>query len=247
MLFGVFSEKHTIRKKKNAHKRANDNSGLSLTMRILDYLFCSCCVSRPQFRLVLTFGLPGGGKTALIRAALDDPALPNAPSIGFSIEMAPLKIKIDKCSVNMMVVGSVVSRVRPLLESWFALCDAIVFVIDASDRSKLADAATELRLLGETSGLARKPLLIVLNKCDVEEAMTTAQVFRDLAPTFASWSEGRLWFVLRTSMVTGEGVREAFDWLHRAMLSEREQPQCATFAVNFGALFRPRSLLAECH
>jgi hypothetical protein len=132
-------------------------------MRILDYLFCSCCVNRIQFRQALVFGLEGGGKSLLLRrAALDDPTgeLPPAPTIGFAIETVPLKID----NASMVVIGSVVSRVRPLLDSWFTSCDAIVFVIDASDQSKLADAATELRLLGETSGLARKPLLVLFEQ-----------------------------------------------------------------------------------
>jgi GTPase SAR1 family protein len=150
----------------------------------------------------------------------------------------------------MVVLGTVASRIRPMLvSSWFPSCDALIFIIDVTDRANMAEAATQLRLLSEEPTLAGKPLLLLLNKCDADDAMLTTEVFAHLQlASYNTWGLNRQWFVQRASTLTGDGVGEALDWVRREVEIARgiNRQQCATFG-GLQALFRPRSLFAEFH
>lgn len=113
----------------------------------------------------------------------------------------------------------------------------------------MASAARELRALTDEPGLAGKPLLLLLNKCDADDAMSTVELFRYMELTsYDTWGVNRQWFVQRASTATGEGVAEALDWVRREVEMARgiNRQQCATFG-GLSALFRPRSLFAEFH
>lgn len=216
-------------------------------MRILDS-FCGCFRRRTQ-HYVLVFGARRAGATTLVRRALlpnpTDP-LPPALPFAFSIESVPFPVE----DTSLLVAGAIVnSRVRPVWRNYFPLCDAVIFIVDATDRASLMAAAAELRAVSGEPGLAGKPLLLLLNKCDADDALSTVELFHNLELNrYDTWGSNRPWFVQRASTATGDGVGEALDWVRREVVMARgiNRHQCATFG-GLQALFRPRSLFAECH
>lgn len=59
------------------------------------------------------------------------------------------------------------AKIRPLLRHFYAKTDAIIFVVDSSDRERLSDARGELERMLAEEELDGKPVLIYANKRDV--------------------------------------------------------------------------------
>jgi GTPase SAR1 family protein len=70
------------------------------------------------------------------------------------------------------------SCVRRALEQWMYAMDAVIFMVDAADRSRLQEAAQELKLVLSLACLYHIPVLILGNKMDRKEASIT---LRELA------------------------------------------------------------------
>ena len=96
--------------------------------------------------------------------------------------------------------------------------DAIVFVVDASDRAQLPEAREEMDKLAAV--INGKVLLILANKHDLPGAMSKDDVIQGLGIGVGFFKLGRCpWFVQTCSVKTGEGVSDGFDWLRVAMAS----------------------------
>lgn len=94
-----------------------------------------------------------------------------------------------------------------------------IFIIDAADTERLEEAAYELDSLicGQQGLLANVPVAILLNKCDLQEAMSTDEIctrieFERLKEEHATGNTGEL-NIFRISVLNGEGFEEAFRWM----------------------------------
>jgi len=113
-------------------------------------------------------------------------------------------------------------RARSLEEN-----DALIFVVDASDRRRLNDARLELwRLLqlraSTGSSKAKAPLLILANKQDQPEAIGLKELTNILE------LKGRLaqtcpWHVQPTCALTGAGLAEALSWLSSKLKKKKRR------------------------
>lgn len=96
---------------------------------------------------------------------------------------------------------------------------AFVYVVDSSDRARIAEAKHELHNLNIDSYLGEHDayvLLVLANKSDRPDALSAAEITHELAVDTALPAHRR-WHVLACSARTGEGLTEALDWLSDAI------------------------------
>ncbi len=92
------------------------------------------------------------------------------PTVGFNMH----KVKKGKVSISVWDLGGQ----KPYIGMWTRYCrgaDCIVFVVDAADAGSLMVAAEELHRLMAHPTLDGIPLLVLLNKNDLPEAIDPAE------------------------------------------------------------------------
>ncbi|CAJ0542981.1 Ff.00g003500.m01.CDS01 [Fusarium sp. VM40] len=93
--------------------------------------------------------------------------------------------------------------------------DAIIWVIDTHDHDRKVEAREELlRTAFRNHGT---PVLILANKQDLDEAWTVEETRKYFVDDISSYYVGRPNAVFGTNIKTGEGLKEAFDWVRKAI------------------------------
>ena len=127
------------------------------------------------------------------------------PTIGFNVETVESKA----VSFTVWDVGGK-DKIRPLWRHYYQNTQAVIFVVDANDRDRVDEARDELhRMLNETA-LCAAPLLVLVNKCDIPNAMPVGEVAKKLRINHLRQRE---WYAQSTCATTGDGLFEGLDWL----------------------------------
>jgi len=119
-------------------------------------------------------GLNGAGKSSFVSvlqggtASFDENTL---PTIGFNMR----RVTSKKISLKLWDLGGQ-RQFRGMWERYCRDVDVIVFVVDASDEKALDVAHDELRRLLSHVVLDRIPLLVLLNKNDLPDALSPDRV-----------------------------------------------------------------------
>jgi small GTP-binding protein len=71
-------------------------------------------------------------------------------------------------------------RFRDQWPKYTSNSDVILFVVDANDTQKVPEAKKELHALLEEKDLKDKPVLILLNKIDLEPRFTKSEIVKHL-------------------------------------------------------------------
>ena len=111
---------------------------------------------------------------------------------------------------------------------------SILFLVDAADSERLEEAAYELDALVGEGLLQGIPVALLLNKCDLPEALTTTEICQrlewtrlvaehaavgeeedddDSTRTRRSHKQKEQMAVFRISVLKGEGYQDAFRWI----------------------------------
>lgn len=104
------------------------------------------------------------------------------------------------------------SRYRSLWEQYYARVDAIIFVIDSSDRIRMCVAKNELEELLRHPDLIGRPVPLVFfaNKMDTAGALTPLECGQQLELERIS---DRPWHIASSNALTGTGIDEGLEWL----------------------------------
>ncbi len=108
-------------------------------------------------------------------------------------------------------------KIRALWHHYYEGTDAVIFVIDSSDRSRIAEAQDELFGVMNHDLLRRAKLLIVVyaNKQDLPGSMMSAEIVDKLQ--LQSRFRNTQWHVQGAVAVSGEGLYEGLDWLSETL------------------------------
>lgn len=87
---------------------------------------------------------------------------------------------------------------------------AIIYVIDSSDTSRLPTSRSELLTMLSEDELKSVPVLVFANKQDVEGALSPGDISDKLG--LAGQEKGREWSVRGSCATKGEGLEEGLDW-----------------------------------
>ncbi|KAJ3209703.1 hypothetical protein HDU82_000266 [Entophlyctis luteolus] len=102
------------------------------------------------------------------------------------------------------------TSIRPYWRCYYQNTDAVIYVIDSSDRARLGISKDELHAMLAEEELRGAKLMVLANKQDLKNAMDAAEVSDALGLTDL---RGRQWAIFRCSAITGEGLTEGLDWL----------------------------------
>ena len=101
--------------------------------------------------------------------------------------------------------------IRKLWHNYFQDADAIVFVIDSSDRRRFNEVRIELESLSQHRALSQCPFLIFANKQDLPKAADTSHIVNSLG--LFQMLRYRNWKVCESTATTGNGIHHGFEWL----------------------------------
>ncbi|KAH7145211.1 P-loop containing nucleoside triphosphate hydrolase protein [Fusarium sp. MPI-SDFR-AT-0072] len=198
------------------------------------YLYAT---SKEEYSVIL-LGLDNAGKTtfheqvkSMFLPNRPDPKLKTVPTVGQNVSTIPLQ----DMYLKLWDVGGQHS-LRKLWESYYASCHAIVFIIDSTDigdgnieHEENIGRLEECRLVledvlqhSETEGV---PLLILANKQDREDCVETIRIKEGLVKKVMEGDKGsavRDSRVLAMSALTGDGVREAIEWVRTRVQWNKE-------------------------
>ncbi|ODA82567.1 hypothetical protein RJ55_01074 [Drechmeria coniospora] len=198
------------------------------------YLYAT---SKEEYSVIL-LGLDNAGKTTFHEQvkALFNPSGPEAklktvPTVGQNVST----ISLPDMYLKLWDVGGQHS-LRNLWQSYYASCHAIVFIIDSTDigdgtlehdnsSGRLDECCLVLEDVLQHSETEGVPLLILANKQDREDCVETIRIKEGLVKRVmegdkaASIRDSR---VLAMSALTGDGVREAVDWVRTRVQWNKE-------------------------
>merc|ERR1712113_1215322 len=100
--------------------------------------------------------------------------------------------------------------IRPYWDNYFESADALVYVIDSSDRRRLEESSQELSELLAADKLGGIPLLVFANKQDLLQATPADEISGALG---LSEIKDRTWTIQACSAKDGNGLQEGMEWL----------------------------------
>jgi len=180
--------------------------GLSVT-KLFDRLF-----GKKEAR-ILMLGLDAAGKTTIVYKLKLGEVLNSVPTIGFNVETVEFK----NIKFNVWDVGGQ-DKIRVLWRHYYAGTDALIFVVDSSDRNRVGLAKQELHKMLEEEELKDAILLVFANKQDLS-VMSVAEVSDKLDLTSI---KGREWYCQGTSAMSGAGLYEGLNWLTKKLEERRK-------------------------
>ncbi|KAH0624947.1 hypothetical protein JD844_032890 [Phrynosoma platyrhinos] len=141
---------------------------------------------------VLCLGLDNSGKTTIINKLKPSN---HGPTLSFTV-------------FDMSGQG----RYRNLWEHYYKDCQAIIFVIDSSDKLRMVVAKEELDTLMNHPDLKHRriPILFFANKMDLRDAVSSVKVSHLLS---LEDIKDKPWHICASDAIKGEGLQEGVDWL----------------------------------
>ncbi|XP_062866913.1 ADP-ribosylation factor-like protein 11 [Trichomycterus rosablanca] len=152
---------------------------------------------------VILLGLDSAGKSTLLYRLHQGVIMETVPTIGFNI----VNLKLDKKSVlTVWDVGGHESM-RSNWKYYLEGCKALVYVVDASDHSRINEAKMALNIILSDHNLKDVPLMVLANKTDMQNSMTINDVSSGLDLKSCT---NRDWEIQACSALQGLGLHQAF-------------------------------------
>ncbi|GAX79915.1 hypothetical protein CEUSTIGMA_g7355.t1 [Chlamydomonas eustigma] len=154
---------------------------------------------------LLVLGLDNAGKTTILKAMSEEDITTITPTQGFNIK----SLTRDGFNLRIWDIGGQKS-IRPYWRNYFDSTDALIYVIDSSDKNRILESGTELTEILEEEKMNGIPVLVYANKQDLVGALTAD----DIAEQLNLFSiRDRPWQIQACSAKEGEGLHEGMEWL----------------------------------
>eukprot|EP01016_Furgasonia_blochmanni_P004209 TRINITY_DN11628_c0_g1_i2.p1 TRINITY_DN11628_c0_g1~~TRINITY_DN11628_c0_g1_i2.p1 ORF type:complete len:209 (-),score=19.65 TRINITY_DN11628_c0_g1_i2:189-815(-) len=161
-------------------------------------------------RKILLIGLDGAGKTTILYQLKLEKYISTVPTIGLNVETIQYK------NLDLMVFdlgGSVTS----LWSYYFDNVDAIIFVIDSSDKDRIGQVRAELKTVIQGVKSQKCVFLFYLNKQDLPSVMDEAYILENAG--IVSEAEGDI-IVQKCSALKNIGVTDGLEKLFNYFVYE---------------------------
>ncbi|KAG5181274.1 ADP-ribosylation factor family [Tribonema minus] len=165
-------------------------------------------LSKYEARIVVV-GLDNSGKTTLINNIKPKKAstFEVTPTVGFQVE------SFAKDNLNFTIFDmSGQSRYRELWGHYYREVQAIIFVLDCTERVRMCVAKEELDELLTHPDVSNSctPILIFANKMDLPGALSAVDCMEQLDLQRIS---NKPWQIEASNALTGEGIDRGLEWL----------------------------------
>lgn len=154
---------------------------------------------------ILMLGLDNAGKTTIVKCIMGEDVNTVSPTLGFIIKT----IDYQGYKLNIWDVGGQ-KTLRSYWRNYFEKTDALIWVVDATDRFRLENCAEELAGLLQQERLLGASLLVFANKRDVDGCMTLEEIREGLRLDSIG---SHKWTILSCSAMTGENLFKGLDWV----------------------------------
>lgn len=158
---------------------------------------------------ILILGLDGAGKTTILYRLQVGEVVTTIPTIGFNVEQVTYK----NLKFQVWDLGGQTS-IRPYWRCYYSSTDAVIYVVDSSDKERIGISKQELVAMLEEDELKKAVLVVLANKQDLDTALSVAQVHQALGLDLL---KNRTFQIFKTSAVKGEGLDEAMEWLSNTL------------------------------
>ncbi|KAG0646965.1 ADP-ribosylation factor 2 [Hyphodiscus hymeniophilus] len=166
---------------------------------------------------ILMLGLDNAGKTTIVKKIMNEDVNNVSPTLGFIIKTIDYNgyaaIKFEDVILLMMSRSGDVGGQKTLRSYWrnyFEKTDALIWVVDATDRLRIADCRDELHGLLQEERLSGASLLVLANKTDINGCMDEAEIQQGLELDIIKTHK---WHIIRCSAITGTNLQEGLAWV----------------------------------
>merc|ERR1711907_726528 len=153
---------------------------------------------------ILMLGLDNSGKTSILKRLSDEDITHIMPTQGFNIK----SLLHEGFKLNVWDIGGQ-KTIRPYWKNYFENTDALIYVVDSSDRKRIEEAREELNALLEEDKLTSIPVLVYANKQDLMQALTMEEILEELQLMDL---KDRPWQIQPCSAKTGVGLQDGMEW-----------------------------------
>lgn len=172
---------------------------------------------------ILLLGLDGAGKTTLLYRVKLGEVVTHVPTIGFNVE----QIQYKNITFTAWDIGAR-DKMRPLFRHYYKGTDAVVIVIDSSDRERMDELYCDvLKPALSAEELANSLFLFLVNKRDLPDTMDKDEVFVKLSLK----SLKHTWNIIETSAIRGDGLTDSMEWLAAQLGSSQPKKASLTSAT----------------
>ncbi|KAL3425927.1 ADP-ribosylation factor 4 [Phlyctema vagabunda] len=154
---------------------------------------------------ILMLGLDNAGKTTIVKRIMGEDVNTVSPTLGFIIKT----IDYEGYKLNIWDVGGQ-KTLRSYWRNYFEKTDALIWVVDATDRLRVDDCREELHGLLQEERLSGASLLVFANKTDVGGCMNEAEIQEGLQLDAIKTHK---WHIIRCSAITGANLQEGLAWV----------------------------------
>lgn len=154
---------------------------------------------------ILMLGLDNAGKTTIVKCIMKEDVNTVSPTLGFIIKT----IEYSGYKLNIWDVGGQ-KTLRGYWRNYFEKTDALIWVVDATDRFRLGDCAAELAGLLQQERLLGASLLVLANKTDVAGCLSAEEIREGLQ---LDDIQSHRWNILPCSAMTGKNLLVGLDWV----------------------------------
>ena len=141
------------------------------------------------------------------------------PTVGFNVEHVQYK-KID---MTVWDVGGQ-DKIRRLWNHYYRGTDALIFVVDSTDRARIEEARSELHkiLSNDEVQQTNSAVLVFANKQDLPHAIPPTEMIEKLALRSVPCMN---WYCQGSVASTGAGLYEGLDWLNNVLTKTQKGRQ----------------------
>lgn len=157
-------------------------------------------------------------ESSSFRLKLGKKNVPIIPTMGFNVEL----VRHKGVEMEIWDVGGA-DKFRPLLVHYYKgnVMDAIVYIVDSTDRELFPSVRQELRDMAVSEDLVSANLLVLANKTDLKGAVSLQELWDELSLGNLGPGEQpervNLGFLRATALpicvTSGQGCQEALDWV----------------------------------
>ena len=155
---------------------------------------------------ILLLGLDNAGKTSILLHFKENSFMPSSvPTVGLNIEQVHFRDYV-------LTFWDVGGQATKLWKHYFDRVDGLIFVIDSTDKTRLAKAKSELQRVGRDPALQQVPYLLMFNKIDLaDQRIPLEEIIQKI--DVEELSQNRVINFQECSAMTGEGIWEGLTTL----------------------------------